>query len=202
MKKVIAYLKWFVVVFFIGLFGLLTAWLFYPLWNLTHWKIFWIWEDSTKFYEDGTFKKDYHVYVDKYGAGKETFKVKYKWHALRNRVWNLNSLLVPKNGVEIVEQIVKNTLTRNGQELEIGGQWPEWAGLKYKVKEGQDPWQGWVGDEIDFKYSNVGTSFFWYSVEGKWMWRYSICRKILGKYWFTFKGGTDAKGYVMSIKLQ
>jgi hypothetical protein len=199
--KIISFIRWFFVVFFIGLFGILTAWLFYPLWNLTHWKVFWIWEDSTKYKEDGSHKEDYRVYIEQLG-GKETFKVKYKWHALRNRIWNLNSLFTPKKGVEIIEKLVTDKLYRDGKKLTMGGKWQEWAGLKYKADEGQDPWQVRMGDEIDFKYSNIGTSYFWYKVKGRLFWRYSTCRNVFGKYWFTFIAGTNNKRYVISIKIQ
>ena len=197
--KIISWLRWFFVVFFIGIFGILTAWLFYPLWNLTHWKVFWIWEDSTK-YKDNGFQNDYKVYIEQHG-GKETFKVKYKWHVLRNRIWNLNSLFTPKQGAEKIKKIVIDKLYRDGKKVVIGGEWVEIAGLKYKAKEGQDPWQVNRGDEIDFKYSNIGTSFIYYTIRNKLYFRYSTCRNIW-KYWITLKLGTDNKRFILTFKLQ
>lgn len=200
MEKIKAFARWFTISVPIGIFGILTSWLFYPLWNKTHWKVFWIWEDSSKYKEDGSFQEDYRVYIEQLG-GKETFKIKFRWHVLRNRMINLRYLFTQKKGKEIIEKLVIDKLYKDGEKVIMGGKWVEIAGLKYKAVGDQDPWQVNRGDEIDFEYSNIGTSYIWYRVKGKLYFRYSTCKKILG-FWFTFKVGTNGKGFMLSFKIQ
>lgn len=191
------YIKWFFVVFFVGVFGLLTSWLFYPLRVLTGFNLFWIWDDSTKYNSDGSFKEDYQIYL----KGKETFIKKYKWHVLRNRVWNLNNLFNPKQGEETDFKFITDSLYRNDKKVVVGGKYVEFAGLKYKAKNGENPWQVNRGDEIDFKYSTIGKSFITYKIGDKKYFRYSSCKKHLG-YWLTIKLGTNKDRFILTLKLQ
>jgi len=191
------YIRWFFVVFFIGVFGLLTSWVFYPLRVWTGFNLFWIWDDSTKYNSDGSFKEDYRVYIN----GKETFIKKYKWHVLRNRVWNLNNLFTPEKGKEVITKKISDTLYRNDKKVIVGGKYIEFAGLKYKAKEGQNPWQVNRGDEIDFKYSTIGKSFIYYKVKNKKYFRYSSCVKKFNR-WITVKLGTNKDRFILTFKIQ
>ena len=209
MKKLITYLRWFFVVFFVGVFGLLTSWIMYPLAEVinsfTKINPLWFWLDSTKYNKDGSFKDDYSIYISQYG-GEETFKVKYLWHVLRNRVWNLTSLFKPKEGDEVITELKVDELYRNGKKVVVNGsKYVETAGLKYAAKNGENPWQVNRGDEIDFRYSTIGKSFLYYSVESKLYFRYSYCIKVnyLGlKYWRTIKLGTNRERFVLTLKHQ
>jgi hypothetical protein len=209
MSKILTFIKWFVITIPLGLVALLTAPIFYPLWDLTHWKIFWIWNDDSRFNEDGTPKGDYSVYIDKYGDGEETFKVRYKWH-VRNRMWNLRDWISnykkgDGSGLTEKEFIIDN-ITLNGEKVQDGGKWPMICGLKYKVNEGQDPWQGWVGDEIDFKYSIIGKSFMWYKQDSILSFRYSQCKIVtyllFWKRWRTIKIASSKNDTTFSFKYQ
>jgi len=186
MKKLLIYLKWFVIAIPMGIFGIITAPIIYPLWDLTHWKIFWWWGNSSKYKEDGSYKEDYKVYIYNHG-GKETFWVRYLWHGWRNRIWNMHTLYKKEgDGTGNTElEIIIDDLILNGKKVQDGGKWPMVCGLKYKVIEGQDPWQGWVGDEIDFKYSILGKSLIWFKDDGILSFRYSQCKVV--RYWLFWK---------------
>lgn len=194
MKKVIAFVRWFFVIVPIGLLGLLTSWLLYPLWDLSHWKVFWLWGDNGKIKEDGSFAEDYRIYL----KGEETFWKKYKWHVFRNRTRNLIDLVKPAQGIEVIEEVVTYNLFRNYHALVPGG---EFAGLKYVAKKGEDPWQVNSGDVIDFKYSIIGKSFIYYSIGKKLYFRFSYCDIHFNR-WFTIKAGTNKDRFVLTFKIQ
>ncbi len=210
MQKLVAYIKWFVIEIPLGIFGLITSPIFYPLWELTHWKIFWIWDDATRFRSDGKPAGDYQVYLDKYSNGVETFWVKYRWHVLRNRIWNLIDLIAKSktgdgSGITNKEFVIDN-MTIDGKKVQDGGRWPMTCGLKYKVKEGQDPWQGWVGDVIDLKYSIIGEGMMWFKQDGVLSFRYSHCKikpyLFFWKRWRTFKISIVKNNTTLSFKYQ
>lgn len=191
MKKLILLLKWFVLTVPLGVFGILTAPIMYPIYYFTNWKWLWIYNDSNRIQADGSFEEDYKIFlIRKTGSDKETFKTSYLWHGFRNTVWNLRVWLASKqvgdnSGITEREYTIDN-MTLNGDKVSDGGRWAMVCGLKYVVDPGQDPWQGWVGDVIDFRYSILGQSLMWFKQDGIYSFRYSFCKVILGR-WVAIK---------------
>jgi len=210
MKKTLIILKWFIITIPLGLFGIITAPIFYPLWVWSGWKVFWIWNNDNRLKEDGTPKDDYQSFLDTRGKGKETFWLKYLWHVVRNRIWNLRDWMAKvqegdASGITEREFVIDD-LTIDGKITHDGGKYPASCGLKYKVVSGQDPWQGWVGDIIDFKYSIVGESMMWFKQDSISSFRYSQCKKvkllIFWKRWRTIKIELVKSDSVLSWKYQ
>jgi len=194
MNKTLVIIKWVVSTILLGGFGLLSSPIFYPLWELTHWKMFWIWNDDGRLDENGNPVGDYQVYIDKYGNGVETFYVRYRWHAFRNTIWNLRTFILFKTGDGTGQtdlEFITDDITLGGKKVQDGGKYPMSCGLKYEVEEGRDPWQGWVGDKIDLKYSIIGESYMWFKQDGILSFRYSECKIkpyfIFWKRWRTIK---------------
>ena len=54
----------------------------------------------------------------------------------------------------------------DGEKVSDGGEYAMVCGIKYHVTPPADPWQGWTGDHIDFKYSILGQSLMWFKQDG------------------------------------
>ena len=206
MKKLLVILKWFALGVPMGLFGIITAPIMYPIYYLTKCRLLWIYDDSNRIKLDGAFQEDYRIYlIRKTGAEKETFKTSYQWCALRNTIWNLRVWLEEQqvgNGLGMTDQeLVIDDLTLNGAKVSDGGRWAQVAGLKYLVAPGQDPWQGWVGDIIDFRYSIIGKSLLWFKQDGILSFRYSYCKLVLGR-WVAVKIACIKTNTTLHLKFQ
>jgi len=176
MRKFLAIVMWVFRFVFVGLFSAITALFMYPIYNLTKWKLLWWWGDDSKIKEDGSYKQDYLVFIDNNGKGKETYWVKYKWHAIRNSAWNFKTITRPKADERNDLEFSIDNLTLNGVKVQDGGKWEQIAGIKYVVKDGRDPWQGWTGTVISHKYSIFGESLMWFKSQGKQYFNYSYCK--------------------------
>ena len=205
MYKIIAFTRWIIVVFFIGIFGILTEWImFHFAWftrNTTILnKVFWVWMDDSRIGAE-----DYRVWLK---GSEETWWLAYKWH-LRNKVWNLNELFkVPPQFLSgtIITKYVINKLYMNNKKVNQGGYWPQFAGLKFiPTNEDDNIWQVNQGDVISKRTSILGTGYIWYKI-GKWQsFRYSQCKIVdygFWKGWRTIKLGTNNYRYVLTVKHQ
>ena len=192
MKKLKVILKYFVLTIPMGLFGIITAPIMYPIYYLTNWKLLWIYGDSNRIRPDGSFEEDYKVFlIRKTGADKETFRTSYLWHGFRNTTWNLRVWLEEQQvgdatGMTEREYVIDD-MVLDGNKVSDGGRWAMVCGLKYVVPPGVDPWVGgWYGDVIDFRYSILGQSLLWFKMDGIYSFRYSFCKRVLGR-WLAIK---------------
>lgn len=207
-KKTMAINRWFVVFFFIGLFGLVTEWFFYwlafPLQRLGKFSPFWIWMDDSRLDKSRSsgYHKDYEIYLN---HNKETYFNSYNWH-MRNRVWNLYDLFRPRQGVQTNIEFVIDDMERNGKKIQDGGKYQQICGLKYITEDGESGWQVNRGKYISREYSTTGESMIWYNV-GNWLgFRYSFCQVrpflFFWERWHTIKAGTGRKRFKGSNKYQ
>jgi hypothetical protein len=191
MKKLLVVLKWFTLTVPLGLFGMITAPIMYPIYDFTKWKWLWIYDDTNRIYPDGTLQEDYRIFlIRKTGSENETFRARYLWHGFRNTIWNLRVWMGEKqigdgSGMVDREYVIDNMLL-DGKAVSDGGKWAMVCGLKWKVGPGEDPWQGWTGDTIDFRYSILGQSLMWFKQDGILSFRYSYCKLWVG-YWVAIK---------------
>jgi hypothetical protein len=206
MRKILVVLKWFLITIPLGIFGMITAPILYPIYDITGFKLLWIYGDSKRINPDGSFEEDYRIFLmSNTGEAKETFWQRYQWMAFRNRIWNLRTWIADivdgdESGMTDQELVI-DELTLNATKISDGGQYEQCAGLKYVVDAGQDPWQGWVGDEIDFKYSILGKSLMWFRQDGILSFRYSYCKLILNR-WITLKITCIKTDTVLTFKIQ
>ena len=207
MKKLLAILKWFLITVPLGLFGIVTAPILYPLFDLTKWKALWIYGDDKRINPDGSFYPDYKVFlIQTVGEEKETFWARYKWMGFRNRIWNLRTwieYIQTGDGTGLTElETVIDDLTLDGKKVSDGvGKWKQEAGLKYLAEPGQNPWQVWSGDVIDFRYSIIGQSLIWFKQDGIFSFRYSYCKLWFGR-WITIKINLVKSDTVLTLKFQ
>lgn len=206
MRKILVVLKWFLITIPLGIFGMITAPILYPIYDITGSKLLWIYGDSKRINADGSFEEDYRIFlISNTGEAKETFWQRYQWMAFRNRIWNLRTWIADitdGDGLGMTDQeLVIDELILNGTIVSDGGRYEQCAGLKYVVDPGQDPWQGWVGDEIDFRYSILGRSLMWFKQDGILSFRYSYCNLIFNK-WITLKITCIKTDTVLTFKIQ
>ena len=205
MSKLLVILKWFVITVPLGLFGLVTAPILYPVYYFTGWKFLWIYSDDKRINDDGTFYPDYKVFlIQKVGEPKETFWACYQWHGFRNRIWNLRTwieFLQTGDGTGLTDlEVVIDDLWLNDKQVYDGRDpWKQEAGLKYLAGPGQNPWQVWSGDVIDFRYSIIGQSLIWFKQDGILSFRYSYCKLWFGR-WVTLKINTFKSDTVLTLK--
>lgn len=191
MKKLLVVLKWFILTIPLGLFGMITAPIMYPIYDFTKWKWLWIYDNSNRKYPDGTLQEDYRIFlIRKTGSESETFRARYLWHGFRNTIWNLRGWIGEKqigdgSGMADREYVIDN-MVLDGKPVSDGGKWAMVCGLKWRVGPGEDPWQGWTGDIIDFRYSILGQSLMWFRQDGILSFRYSYCKLWFG-YWVAIK---------------
>ena len=207
MKKIIVILKWFAITIPLGLFAIITAPIMFPIYDWTNWKWLWIYGDSNRIQPDGTFEEDYRIFLIQRNGGvlKETFKDRYQWMALRNKMWNLRVWLEDKqigDGTGIKEiEYVTSQLILNNQVVIDGGQYVQSAGLKYLAAPGQNPWFAWTGIIIDFRYSIIGKSMIWFKQDGYYSFRFSYCKLWFNK-WITLKISCVKSDTVLTFKIQ
>jgi len=214
---------------FVGAFGILTAWIIFPLaWlfrNKGRDSIFWWWMDDERYNSDGYYADDYLAYLKLHENTYETFLTAYKWHN-RNAVWNLkrDKFLVDSTEAEVgnnaidvvstpIDRYVKFNKNATYTKLDQTGIWIVDAGLKFIPESPEmDVWQSHSGDIISYYASIIGEGMMWFRAKGKkqLMFRYSQCEivqyKLLGIQlwigWRTIKLGHGNKSYVMTMKHQ
>lgn len=216
----------------VGAFGILTAWLIFPLaWayrSKGRESIFWWWMDDERLGDKHGWAHDYYSYIIKEKGDpfkEENFWLSYKWHR-RNSLWNLKRdkflvqstpAQVGNNNIEVVEIVTDKLVKLNSDgtvtKLNQDGIWVISPGLKYIPSDpSEDIWQVNQGDEISYKTSIVGEGMMWFKPTGKdqLMFRYGHCKIV--KYgifgitfwtgWRTFKAGYGNKSYVLTLKYQ
>ena len=187
---------------------MVTAPLLYPLADLIKdWKVnpLWVYLDDGAYNEDGSFAKDYRLWLINNGGLKETFIQRYKWHAFRNSMWNLVDRIKPKSGEEVIYDMKINKLMFKDKPLLIDNDsYPYVAAIKFIDEEGNSGWNVNQGEYISYDYTIHGTSYFYYKRGGTLYFRYSQVKVV--KYLFfwkryrTIKLGTNKHRYVLSLK--
>ena len=210
MRKAWCHIRWFLAVVPFTIISL-TSFFIYPLAYLIEKKLpnnnpLWWWLDDAIDNEE----EDWLIWLDNNG-GVADFKTRYKWCAIRNKMWNANMLIKPKCGRincvenrEIITQVIQHTLHRNGESLPVDGKCLELGRLKWIDKNGNEGWQVNQGVKISRKFTTWGVSEIYYEVDGTLYYRYSRCfvTKILGtQYVLQIKYGTDHKGYLKAFKI-
>lgn len=209
--KFIAWLKWFFVYVPLGIFATLTSPIvcvpifllsFLGRFNPLYW-VFWFWMDK-EIYNDKT-NADWKVYK------KGNIFRWYIWHGIRNTMWNVKRSLKPKKArenckwnKEIILEVIKDSLTRNGEKISIHENCLEVAGFKWITKSGEEGWHVFSGEKMSKKYSNIGTVFIWYEALGSIYPRFSSAEpiKLFGKrYWIYFAIGASDKRYLLNFKI-
>ena len=206
--KAKAKIRWWTVIYFVGIFGILTQWImFFPAWTTRKWRPkklwlnpFWFWLDDFRFKDikKNVYADDYWEYTDG-DYSKEKFWTSYKWH-LRNRIWNLDSLLRPRKGERKIVETVVDKLTMNGQKVDQSQSWIPMARLKY-WKDGVHGDQVNKGDSISKKHSIFGKGYVWESIGKRLTFRYSFLKSFMGLWW-NFVAGENDKRYVFSLKIK
>ena len=197
-KKGLVFIKWFLLMVPLGLFGILTSWIGYPLWEFFRWRVFWIYGD-----DDALVEEDYHIFLE--NRGGDTFFNRWIWHGFRNRMWNLRTFIEHSqkgdgSGLTDIDRVIDD-LWLNGKQVHDGDGFKQEAGLKYKGRPGQNPWQVWSGDVIDFKYSIIGEGFMWFKQDGILSFRYSYCKLHYNR-WVTIKVNIFKADTVLAFKIQ
>lgn len=204
-RKAWAKTKWWTVIYVVGAFGLLTQWImFIPAWLLRNFRFnpFWIWLDDERIknkralFPKNRYSQDYFNYLN---GNQETFFTAYKWH-MRNKVWNLQSLIRPRKGERKLYEMEVNHLIMEGKKVNQMQSWIPMARLKY--------WNNGVegdnvnkGDKISFKYSIVGKGYLWEKIGKRLTFRYSFLKSFAGFYW-NFVAGENDKRFVFSFKIK
>jgi len=144
----------------------------------------------------------------------------YDWHSFRNPMYNKRRNIKPEiarincvsNDEEIVE-IITDTLTRNGEDIDSFGLCYEEAILKFIDKNGNEGFHVFSGDKVSMKFSNLGELHYWFRANGKLYFRYSIAEIrnqwgfswkfpfiVKQDYWVNIKKGMSEKGYTNTNK--
>lgn len=226
-KEILSMQRWFFVVTFLGIFGILTQfWMFFPAWYFRNKKkrYFSWWLDDSRYDKNrpSGLKEDFEIYLN---GRKETFWVSYLWH-LRNMIWNkqnkyrvkpqtipINDLGKPIGNQNIViKHLIKDTIKKyDGTKLIVDGIYGQFAGLKY-WKNGKSTWNTMNGEQISKEKSILGTGFYFYLNEDQPIednqlnWTFTSCKLV--KYWFFWKRwrtiqlGMKQKGYSRQLKYQ
>ena len=202
-SKAFAKIRWWTVIYFVGIFGILTQWImFFPAWFCSNLKFnpFWIWLDDERFKiypfpnRHKIYSQDYYEFLN---GREETIWTAYKWH-MRNRVWNLDSLLRPRKGERKIKKIVVDKLTMYFKKVDQRQDWIPMARLKY-WKDGKDGNQVNSGEFISIKYSIFGKGYVWEKIGKRLTFRYSFLKSFLGR-WLLFISGENDKRFVLSLK--
>ena len=196
-------IRWFFIVFIMGVFGILTEWImFFPAWIFRNVKLspFWFWMDNSRLSNttESGYAEDYEIALN---GKKENIWRAYSWH-MRNRVWNLNDLFKVPKGKVVVTKMIADNLTMNGKKVDQLLGWTPMATLKY-WKDGVEGSNVNKGEYISKKHSILGKGYFKYRI-GKWKsFRYSECKIVNYLIWRgyrTLKFGTNEKRYAFTIK--
>ena len=211
-KKIVAYIRWFLMVIPLEIFSF-TALIIYPIAyiidKLGWFNPLWVYLDDEIKHE--ATNKDFILWAAANG-GKKSFITLYRWHAVRNRIWNARQYFKPRRGrlncvwnIEKIVEVKKDTLTRNGKKVDINGLCLEDAGFKWIDKFGNEGWQVFSGVKISEKYSTKGTLYMFYTVRNKLYFRYthaSIFSIWGGQFLIEFKIGTSEKRYLLTFKIK
>lgn len=203
-RKAFAKARWWTVIWFVGIFGILTEWImFFFAWftrkiPVIKW-VFWIWMDDSRIETvsgEKMYAPDYHMYL---GGQKETLWKAYAWH-MRNRVWNLDSLFRPRKGERKIVETVVDELTMNGYIInqEAVGNFCPMARLKY-WNDGIQGSNVNKGAFISKKFSIFGKGYVWEKIGDRLTFRYSVLTSFLGR-WLLFISGENDKRNVFSLK--
>jgi hypothetical protein len=219
-EKTFSHIKWFLNVVPIGILGIITAPILYPIAQLIEYVLpkfnpLWWWMDDE--IDDPERNSDWLIFCNN---KPNNIIIRYEWHAFRNTLWNLKSLLKPKiarvhcvsNDEEMVE-VIKDDLWRNGEKVNIYGKCLEVAEYKWIDEYGNEGWQVNRGETISKKFSTIGEVEYWYRAHDKLYYRYSIAEKrkmtfLTTKFpfihrtdgYFNFKMGVTDKGYLLVMK--
>ena len=182
-KLFYTWFRWSLVIFPLGLFKSVTAPLLYPLADLMkdcRFNILWVYLDDGAYNEDGSFYKDYRLWLINNGGLDETFIQRYKWHVFRNSMYNLVESIKPKEGKEIVYKMIHNELIYKDKPLIIDNdsEYPYMAALKFIDKNGNSGWNVNQGEYISYEHTIHGKSFFYYKRGGRLYFRYSYLKVI------------------------
>ena len=183
-----AFLRWFINTIPLELFSL-TAYVVVPLAYVLPKTFNWYLDDEIK---TGI---DYKIWSQ---GRKDNFATFYKWHANRNRMWNLRRKFYIDTTYIIIDKVIKNTLTRNGSPVNAN----QTASFKWIDKFGNEGWQVNSGVKVSKKYSTVGINFILFSVGKKKYFRFSLAKKYFNKYYITIKLGTNDKRNIITFKKQ
>lgn len=219
-EKRLAYLKWWLAIFPVGLAAAVTA----PVLAPTAWLVeqvlpnnnpLWWWLDDE--IHDPARNTDWLEHKQNKG-----WWAWMDWHCFRNTMWNLKASLKPKsarvfcvsNDEEIVE-VIKFDMTRNGQKLDINHPCLEMPVVKWIDKYGNDSWQTNYGVKVNEEKTTWGEIKYWYRAQGELYFREGFVREktgyiIHGKFPFFGKKthyhrvakGTNDKRYVYTNKKQ
>lgn len=191
MRKLIAILKWFVIVVGVLLFSLTAYVLFIPAWSMRNWRynILWIYLD------DGL--TDYLVpeaYLNEKGL-KQNWWGAYKYNGVRNRIWNIYDYkwIQLKEGTIHSEEKAIDELYRDGKKISPR----TFATIRYI--DGK-----YVGTVLDIKKSVLGVGLSWFMVGNTLYFRYSFAKVIekKNKLTFSFKNGFERKDITIYKYLQ
>lgn len=214
--------RWFMIVAFLGVFGIYTQWIMFPLaWQFRNKKnqYFSWWLDDSRFgnYNGTPWSKDYYYHLN---GRAETFWVAYAWH-IRNMIWNLQNkrifkvkkqtIYIGNQNIKITRGILNKLTDLNNIPKDVEGMFGQFAGLKY-WKDGKSGWQIMNGDKISSKHSIVGIAFYFYENEDQGKednqlnWAYTECRLVktwfFGYRWRTIQIGMKQTGYSRQLKYQ
>lgn len=216
MKKLLAYLRWFVIAFILQLIIIPLTYILYPISYILREPLrklrysrnsvlssivipLWIFLDDEVFYGSGDdygeqwWKNVNNIKIWELNSWQK-FIVAYKWGVIRNPAWNQYQLLKPKEGrKEILSE--KGELKRNNQVISL----LNFAVLKYVDNLGQ--YTDNQGEFLSLRYSATGKSMVWYTVKNTLYWRYSIVKQI-GRFWIELHLGTNDRRYTIRFKIK
>ena len=207
-QKTLSHLRWFIAVIPLGVVAIITApFLVIPAYVLSFlgkYNPLWVYLDDE--IQSSDTNADWLIYKESHG-----FFAWYKWHSIRNAMWNAKELFKPENARdncksnnEIIHKVIYNDLKRNGEYVSIFGDCIEMAGYKWIDKNGREGWQVFSGEYVSKKYSTIGKSVLWYFAKGSLYYRYSVAKEVFifgKKYYFEFKMGATEKRYLLILKL-
>ena len=199
-KKLVSILDW-AKTMSINLLGFLSAPIIYPILyplrenpNIRTKKPFWYYFDD----EDGDYGTDWFRESLKYGNKTDRwslFRIAYKWLALRNPAWNLQTTLKPIEGEKILHETWGH-VQRGDLELDPY----VFANFKYVNKEGV--FKNNIGDFLSIRHSAFGKRFTWYYVDDKLYWRLSYADNLVSKLWIEFHLGVSNDRYTFRLKFK
>lgn len=202
--KTFSKIKWWTVIYPLGIFGLTEFVMFFPAWwtrkiPILKW-IFWIWMDDSRIRNKNAklpknkYAEDYYLYLN---GDHETVWSAYQWH-IRNRIWNLDSLLRPKKGERKIVETVVDELYMDGKKIDQSLPWVPMARIKY-WDDGVEGSNVNKGAFISKKFSIFGKGYVWETIGKRLTFRYSFNIPFLWMY-LNFIAGENDQRYVFSFK--
>lgn len=218
--KMLAYLKWWLAIFPVGVVAVLTSPILAPIaWvfdKVTHeLNPLWWWLDDE--IHDPNKNEDWLEYKKKHG-----WFAWINWHFFRNAMWNLKVSLKPKSAIEFcvsnneeIVEVIKFNLVRDGKELEINHPCLEMPVVRWFDKDGNGTWQTNYGVEVNPEKTVWGEMKYWYKAKGSLYFREGYVREktgwmlhkkfpFIGKkdYYHIVAKGCNEKRYVYTNKKQ